>query len=404
MSTELKALADELRNLYENWKTECDDIRSKFDPLQREKLDRMNSRFDELEGAMKHAQLIGKRPALSPDRQKRPYEALFEKSLRRGNLTEAEKLELQARDGEWALRSKAYNIGTATAGAEWAPEEFVAELARDIVEISPVRQIARIHQTSMHSTEWPTHAGDAGVATRPGETGARGAALDATSGLVTIESPELFCRYDATRWMIDDAAFDMVAEIRIDLAEQIALLEGQEFIDGAGTTTLGGIETATAHTTPDTITAALFAGEDSTLADLMIEALHVLTARDRANATWLMNKSTLAVIRKLKSGDATGNAGYIWQPSFAANQPATILGQAFVEFPAVSSHDGVGGSPFLFIGDFRRAYRLVTHVGFTVLVDPFSGAGTGLVAYHGWTRVGGDVVKPQAYNRINSAA
>lgn len=60
-----------------------------------------------------------------------------------------------------------------------------------------------------------------------------------------------------------------------------------------------------------------------------------------------MNDTTLAAIRSLKDG----NGKYLWQPSYQAGQPETILGRPVVEavdMPNVAS----GAFPIIF-GDLK---------------------------------------------------
>ncbi len=62
--------------------------------------------------------------------------------------------------------------------------------------------------TSLGAVEFPTHTG-AGAAVRTAESGTRSEATTPTSGLVTVLNSELHARYDSSRKMLLDSAFDI---------------------------------------------------------------------------------------------------------------------------------------------------------------------------------------------------
>ena len=61
--------------------------------------------------------------------------------------------------------------------------------------------------------------------------------------------------------------------------------------------------------------------------DRLIELVHALRAPYRQGASWVMNASTLATIRKFK----TSEGAFIWQPGLSAGHPDMLLG-----FPGAS--------------------------------------------------------------------
>jgi hypothetical protein len=68
------------------------------------------------------------------------------------------------------------------------------------------------------------------------------------------------------------------------------------------------------------------------------------------NATWIMNRTTLGSVRKLKDAENR----YIWMPGIQNAAPNTIDGDPYVEMPDMPS-EGAGLYPVAY-GDFRRAY------------------------------------------------
>lgn len=111
-----------------------------------------------------------------------------------------------------------------------------------------------------------------------------------------------------------------------------------------------------------------------------------------------MNGSTLAAIRKLKDG-TTGV--YLWQPSYAAGQPESLLGRPIREVPDMDDV-GSGAEPIAF-GDVATAYRVVDRLDMSILVNPYLLATRGIVRIHATRRVGAAVVQPAAFKKIRCA-
>src|SRR3546814_11025885 len=79
-----------------------------------------------------------------------------------------------------------------------------------------------------------------------------------------------------------------------------------------------------------------------------------------------MNSATLAVIRKMKTSDGA----FIWQPSLAAGQPATLLGYPVVE--AEDMPDIAAGSLSIAFGNFQAGYVISERSETSILRAPFS--------------------------------
>ena len=110
-----------------------------------------------------------------------------------------------------------------------------------------------------------------------------------------------------------------------------------------------------------------------------------------------MNGTTLAV-RKLKDG----HNNYLWQPSYQAGQPETILGRPVVE--ALDMPNIVSGATPIIFGDFRAGYRIYDRVGLDVLPDLLTQRTTGLARFHARRRVGAGVVRPDVFRKLKMAA
>ncbi len=287
---------------------------------------------------------------------------------------------------------KALRTSDDTSGGYLAPAEFVAEVIKGIVEVSPIRQAARVGSTSSGSVMIPKRtarptANWEGELEDADETGS-------TYGQVEIPIHEARCYVDVSQKLLEDAAVNVEAEVAADLAEEFGRLEGNAFLTGNGVKKPLGIMSTSGINYTATGNASTLGSEP---ADALITLMYALPAFYRNNGVWMMNGNTLASIRKLKDGQ--GN--FLWQPSYQAGQPETILGRPVIE--AVDMADvGSAAEPIIF-GDFGRAFRIYDRLSLSLMRDPYSVAKQGLVRFHARRRTGAAVVLTEALRKLKCA-
>lgn len=296
--------------------------------------------------------------------------------LRRGNGASAEEV-------------RALSVSNDPQGGYLAPPEIATEFIRDLTLFSPIRSIATVRQITGPSIKYPrrtsiTNAQWEGETTDEDES-------NIALGQIDIPARNLATYVDLSNILLSDSGGAAEAEVRMALAEDFGKKEGTAFISGAGPLQPEGMMTnASVGYTPS--------GNASTLgtapADLLITVMYSMAAAYRARATWLMNGTTLAAIRKLKDG----NGQYLWQPSLQAGQPETILGRPVAECPDMDDI-GSGTTPIAF-GDIATAYRIIDRVDMSILVNPYLLATKGQTRIHATRRVGGAVVQPNALKKI----
>jgi HK97 family phage major capsid protein len=280
---------------------------------------------------------------------------------------------------------KSLIVGDDTKGGYLAPPEFVAEVIKELVQYSPVRQAARVGTTSAGSVILPKRTGRP-TAHWVGETEER-TETESAYGQAEIPVHEAACYVDVSLKLLEDAAVNVEAEVRSDLAEEFGRLEGVAFVNGNGVQKpTGFMQPAGIAYTPNTHATDL-------KTDALITLMYALPAYYRNRGTWMMNGPTLAAVRKLKDGQ--GN--YLWQPSFQAGQPETILGRPVVE--AVDMPDATAGNFPIAFGDFA-AYRIYDRVALSVMRDPYTQATKGLVRFHARRRVGGNLTLAEAIRKL----
>lgn len=339
---------------------------------------------EQIEEKLANLETMLKRPVSSADEAQEVDIQMksWEKWIRKGDesLDDAEK--------------KALTVGTAATAGNYAPAEYVEELIKIIEDISPVRSVARVRQTSNKEIEVPSKTANF-AANWTAETGTRSETTGYTTSLNTIPTHELYALVDISTALLEDSVFDLDAEMNLEFAEQFAKAEGTAFISGNGTNKPTGI--VNGSTVATAVTAA---SATAITANELMDLVHGLKSDYARSAAFMMNRATLGAVRKLQ--DTTGN--YIFQAGFSGQSglPNTILGHPYVEAPDVADI-AASAKPIIF-GDYRRGYMIVDRVALSVMRDGFTQATSGNVRFLARRRVGGEVVLAEAMKVLTMAA
>lgn len=295
----------------------------------------------------------------------------------------------------------ALNKGADAEGGYLAPIEWDRSITNKLVEVSPMRQIAQVQSISTAGFKKVFNLGGTGSGW-VGETASRPQTATGTFGVLTYTPGEIYANPAATQQMLDDSEVDLEAWLANEVETEFALQEGIAFVAGNGVnkptgflTYAAGAANATAHPfgAIPTNTAAAAAAFTS---DELIDLVYSLPGALSQNARFVMNRTTLARIRKLKDGD--GN--YLWQPSYQAGQPQQVLAFPVTEMAAMPNV-AAGAYPIAF-GDFKRGYLIVDRTGIRVLRDPYTNKP--YVHFYTTKRVGGGLADPQALRVMRMAA
>lgn len=293
------------------------------------------------------------------------------------------------RKGPEALgeEAKSLRVSDSTAGGYLAPDQFNAELDRNVVLFSPVRQVARVLPTGSPAVLWPKRTGGM-TASWVGEVGAR-SETTVTFGQSRYPVFELAAYVDVSNQMLEDSDFDIASLLSFEFGEEFGYEEGKAFVNGASAVQPSGfMQDAGLSYTPGTDAALI-------KADGLIDLYHAVKTPYRANGFWAMNSATLGAVRKLK--DSTGQ--YLLAMAGINNAPyTTILGRPVVEFPDMPD---IAGNAFpVAFGDFSQGYRIFDRISLSILRDPYSQATNGMTRFHGRRRVAGGVGKAEAIRKL----
>ena len=288
---------------------------------------------------------------------------------------------------------KALTVSDSANGGYLAPSEFGNELIKLLSEYSPIRSYARVISISAPEIVYPRRVSGT-AATWVAET------ADRTESGMTFEQVkltpfELATFTDVSNQLLEDNAYGLEGELIADYAESFGKTEGLAFVKGTGTGQPKGIMTASGIKEVKTGVAASFPATNP--ADVIIGMYHSIPTTHAQNGVWLMNRSTLAEIRKWK--DSTGR--YLVLDPITAGGVMTLLGRPIVEMLDMDDI-GAGKFPVLF-GDMS-GYRIIDRVGLSTLRDPYSLATKGQVRFHARKRVGADVTHPDRFVKLKVSA
>lgn len=295
-----------------------------------------------------------------------------------------------------AAEYKAMGIANDTTGGYLAPAEYIREIIKGVTDVSPVRSLARVRQTASKAIMIPKRTGQF-AAQWVADQGTKSETDGLRYGMWEIPTHEMYALIDISNQNLEDSAFNMESEISFEATEQFAVAEGAAFVSGTGVGRPEGILVAAGVTGNNSGTATTIADADGQ-ANGLLTLKYSLKSSYARNANWIMNRTTLGSVRKLKDADK----GYIWQPGIALGAPNTIDGDPYVEVPDMPS-EGAGLVPIAY-GDFGRAYTLVDRIQMEMLRDPYTQATSGNIRFIFRRRLGGQVTLAEAFKKLTCAA
>lgn len=337
------------------------------DPLLDAKLKKLDRRLDEI--SLKAARPDEALPAASGTEQ---GEAWL-RYLRSGDESGLARLDV-----------KSLSVGTDDQGGYTAPPELDRLIEARLMQASPMRQIASVRQTTAGVYRKPVSlgVGAAWVA----ETGAR--AQTTTAGLSLLEFPagELYAMPAATQTLLNDSYADVDAWLADEVEAAFSIQESAAFVIGDGDGKPRGFldydvvaEASHVWGKIGSVAGDFTAGDAG---DQIIDLIQTPKSQYRSNGRFVMNRKTVASVRKLKDADGR----YLWRPGMNGE------GQTIFGYPVTELEDmpdiGTGNAAIAF-GDFRRGYLIVDRQGAQVLRDPYSAKP--YVLFYTTKRVGGGV-------------
>ena len=308
-------------------------------------------------------------------------------------------------DGLADLQVKAVQVGVDADGGYAVPEEMSQTIYSMLEAHSPMRAVCDVRTVG---TEDIKQLVDVGGVTSGwvAETAARPETSAPQLAQVTPTFGEIYAQPSATQKAIDDIFFNVESWLTTSIEREFAKQENTAFTTGNGTNKPKGILAATMATTGDDTRAFgtfqyLKTGVAADMpatnpSDLLIDLVSALKTRYYGNARFMMNRQTLAAIRKWKDN----HDNYLWQPGLQSGEPNSILGFPYVyndDFPAIAAN-----AICLAFGDFREAYVILDRVGIRLLRDPYTNKP--YVNFYVTKRVGNMILNTEAVKFIKCEA
>ncbi|MHA1305398.1 MAG: phage major capsid protein [Candidatus Heimdallarchaeaceae archaeon] len=247
---------------------------------------------------------------------------------------------------------KALSEGVAADGGYLFPDEFRAELIRDLAEPTRMRGLVRVIPMKRDIMQIPK------LMSRPTLrwTSENAAKSTTTADFTqkTLTAYKIAAILYASEELVEDCdTFDVVQLIIGLFSEAIAEEEDKVITAGTGTGQPTGL-------TNCTITNVNCAGNLDF--DDIINLIYSLPSKYRRNAKFLVNNVNIQELRKIKDS----NNRYIWMDSVAPGQPATIYGYPVLENNWLPEAE-------IYFGDYKLGYWLGDRKKMTVKVSDIAG-------------------------------
>lgn len=293
--------------------------------------------------------------------------------------------------------TKTLSVGSDPDGGYLVTPDVSGAIVKKVYETSPVRQYADVVTISTDALEGIEDLDEAGAG-YAGEHATSGDATTPDIGKWRIPVYNMDTEPKATQQLLDDAAVDVEAWLAGKVANKRARFENTEFVTGDDAKIRGfvlGYDTAVdsgSGVTWGSIgyvatgVSADFAA--SAKGDKLYDLMGMLKNEYLPGAAWFAKRLTITSIRKFKDGQNN----YLWQPSFVAGQPETIMGYPVArmeDMPTIAAD-----SYSLAFGNLKEAYKIVDRQGIRVLRDPYT-AKPYVKFYTTW-RSGGGMVNFEA--------
>lgn len=404
---DIKQLYDEMRTTWEGMKSAMEtqdiEIKKHGESSQETKtqIEAMNGKITTLQTAIKDAtdELTalqakagrpgsgggagGKEPTMSPEQK-----AAFEKYVRYGlNGPTAGKA------GWLPEEQKALSEMIDSQGGYLVPPDFANEMIEVAQNIAQIRSVAKKSNTSRAELEYSKLTQRATVAW--GNESIAVSPQDLALGLEAIPVNELTALVLVPNTLLEDAESNVWSDLTDIFGKDMAFGEDLAFSVGDGNKKPEGLVA-----NKDVQARAIKSGAAATLtdSDVLLTALYNNKIVYRRNATWAMNSTAEALVRKMK--DNYGQ--YLWAPGLEPGRPAHLLGRPVINPEGLP--DIAAGTFPIVIGDFSSGYRVVDRRGVTIqrLVERYAEfRQTGFLVTK---RVGGQVVLAEAFTPIQIGA
>ncbi|WP_111734667.1 phage major capsid protein [Roseovarius amoyensis] len=293
---------------------------------------------------------------------------------------------------------------TDAAGGYLVPEVIMQPIFARARDVNPFRSVVRVVDVQSGDVRFPLSESDADSGW-VGETDTRTATDEPTLVSKTPTFGVCYSYVKMTEELAQDALIDVGAWFQTEAGRALGEAEMNAIISGNGTDKPSGFLNVAPESGDDGSRTAdalkyIPTGDASALGsdagDKLLDLYYDLKSQYRANATWLMNSSTAAAVRKLKNG----SGDYLWADSLQSGQPPRLLGHP-VAIAEGMPDIGADEHPIAF-GDWNQGYILAKRGDLFVTVDN-NITTPGLIKLYIRHRIGGCVYDENAVRVLKCA-
>jgi len=269
---------------------------------------------------------------------------------------------------------------------------MVVDLLRQVEELSPVRQEARVRNIGN------TKAINIPVRTSIPKAKYEGERETAEKQTSTYRSETMVAHrhhviVPVTRDLLNFADVNVENEMTIDATEGFAVSEGDLFLTGTGDKQPEGVlVNSDIAVTPSGTALTIGLTETITLfGELKVGYEPV----------YFWNRKTLVHLRTIRtdSGAGAGTGNYLWREG-AEGQPSTLNGIPYRIFQAMPDFD-TANAKAVGLGDFARGYTIFDSMMIELLRDEVTQADEAIINMHWFRYNTGQVVIPEAFKLIS---
>lgn len=280
-------------------------------------------------------------------------------------------------------------------GALLLPQELIEKIDKKLSYLSPMRAISKHLTVSGNSVEILVDIKnlDAGWSGKDDEPREETDTPELRKILIPVH--EIYARPKASQQLLDDAKIDVEQWLINKIAEKFATLENIAFINGVGNDKPHGFlkYPSSPKEKRDFGTLQHFSTgakgkfiDNETAFNVLIDMSCSIKPIYVKNAKWIMSRSALSEIRKLKNMEGLS----LWQPSLSESTPSTLLGYPVIiddDMPALQAGEE---SISIAFGDFSAGYQIVDRQELSILRDPYTSKP--FVEFYSTKRTGGGVI------------
>ncbi len=439
-NTELKGLKESHDKIDKDFKDVLEKTEKKKteDFLDKDKIEKLDSKLSEIEDGIKNLSLEMERKDLSDQlsiKEKEDYEKVFgtnyngEKNSVEKEYTEAYDNYINSRSE--SVRHKSYNKlaeldnlirskpaenffekalqnSDLTQGGFAVPAHIEMKIRKNLYETSPVRMVADSKMTGSDRFVYYTDPEDTEVNHLDEETGSPGTETKAyTLKEHQINVHDYIAQPVISLKQLEDSFFNPEQYVNEKVLDKFKRVENRDFIRGDGKDRAQGLTsyvktsgTYDETTEPLSIERVDFTG--SLDYDDIISLEGALFTQYQMNAKFLVSRVTKTALRKLKDNQgqylsAIGNWG-----GFMGVKGQNYLGLQLLGKPVLECNDLQDGTTTadipIFYGDFKKCYCIVDRVGISQIRDNITSKG--FVKYYTRRRLGAGVVLGQGIKAL----